>query len=191
MKVTNARFRPTPKLCDQCGATLTPPSVPDGPICCPNATTCGYPPWWGAMSQAVGAAVVRVRARDGRVGVLVVQHNGSPNWELTAGFNPLGESSDECAARETVEEATAQLDDALFWHVDFETVPEGHLVAFHLYKEIVEEDDLPAFVPNNEKQARRICFDAEELHRSTHRQAVRDTLGGRFDNYRERIPAPS
>lgn len=190
MKVTNARERPMPKLCDQCGAKLSPPR-PDGAILCPNAAACGYPPYWGAMSQAVAAAVIRVRARDGRIGVLVVQHNGSKEWEISAGFNPLGESSDECAARETDEEGTVQLDPEKFWHVDFETVPEGHLVAFHLYKEIVDEDDLPPFAPNNEKQARKICFDPEELHRSTHRQVARDTLGGRFDNYRARIPAPS
>lgn len=190
MKVDRARIPPTPKYCAQCQATLLPPRGDNGAICCPNAATCGQPPWWGPMSQAVAAAVVRVRARDGRVGVLAVQHNGRGDWDLTAGFNSIGESSDECAARETDEEGTVRLDPDRWLHADFETVSEGHLVAFHLYEDTIDEDDLPPFEPNDEKQARKIIFDAEEFRYSTHRQVVRDTLGGRFDPWRPRIPAP-
>ncbi len=189
MKVTNARKRRPPVFCDQCGSQTLHPGT-DGALHCPNEKECGYPPYWGAMSQAVAVAVIRVRARDGRVGVLAVQHNGRSDWELTAGFNALGEDSDGCAARETGEEGTFHPDETRFIHGDFETVPEGHLLAFHFYRDTVDEDDLPKFAPNDEKQARKICFDPEELSRSTHRQAARDLLGGRFDGYRERIPAP-
>lgn len=190
MKVTNARFRKPPKYCDQCRRKLLPKNA-DGAICCPNAAKCGYKPYWGDMSQAVAVAIIRVRARDGRIGILVVQHIGRDDWELTAGFNPLGESSDECASRETDEEGTVLLDPDRWLHVDFETVSEGHMAGVHLYADIVDEIALPPFKINNEKQGRKICFDPNELRHSTHRQFARDTLGGRFDDWRPRLPAPT
>lgn len=187
MKVTRARFRKPPKVCNQCGTPL-PPADADGGIRCVKIAECGADIVWPQPSQVVAAVLQPVRMRDGRLGLLYVQHIGRDDWELPAGFNPLGECSKDCGARETEEEATVSPDAVGAIAVDFETVPEGHGCVFHLYPEI-HEDDLPAFVPNDEKQDRKISLDWRELRFSTHGDRAREFFAGRFENWPARIPA--
>lgn len=188
MKVTRARLRKPPKLCCQCGADLPPPDAKKE-IRCVNIAVCGADPIFPQPSQVVAAALQPIRMRDGRLGLLYVQHIGREDWELTAGFNPVEEDAKDCGARETEEEATVSPDADGAIAVDFETVPEGHGCVFHLYPEI-HEDDLPPFQPNDEKQARKIGFDWRELRFSTHGDRAREFFAGRFDHWPPRIPAP-
>lgn len=187
VKVTRARYRKPPKLCCQCGTPLPPPDAKDE-IRCVNIATCGADPIFPQASQVVAAVLQPVRMRDGRLGLVYVQHIGRDDWELPAGFNPVGECSKDCGARETEEEATVSPDADGAIAVDFETVPEGHGCVFHLYPEI-PEDSLPAFVVNDEKQDRKIGFDWRELRHSTHGDRAREFFAGRFDRWPARVPA--
>ena len=190
MHPTRARIRPEPKICDQCTHAFMPlERHADGALHCPNEKACGYPPYWGHMSQVVSVVLQPVRATDGSIGLLYVLHNGrTEGWDLPAGFNPQGECARDCGARECEEEATFRPSGtAAAIPVDFETVFEGHGAVFHLFP-IVDEADLPAFVPNDEKQSRRIGKEWRELRFSTHQQAARDFFAGRFDDWPARVP---
>jgi ADP-ribose pyrophosphatase YjhB (NUDIX family) len=121
--------RPTIKFCKSCGASTTYRLPDDGDTkeraICTSCKTVHYE----NPLNVVGT--IPYIEKEGRLYILLCLRNIEPRkgkWTLPAGFMELGETAAEGAARETIEEAGAQIEmQGLFTVMSVPTVGQVHM----------------------------------------------------------------
>ena len=142
-----------PKHCPRCGAGFEPGDI--WPKTCPG---CNQQTW----VNPTPAANVLLPCDEG---LLVVRRAIKPVGKLSTpgGFVERGETWQQGAVRELLEEADIVLDPSelvLFWA---ENVPPSPLVLFGASKTILRMKDLPEFVPNDESLERLAIDKPQEM----------------------------
>ena len=116
------------KYCSKCGHALTIGTPPDDHIprhICPNCGTIHY------QNPKIIVCTIPVWEQDGETKILLCRRAIEPRydyWTLPGGFMENGETTDEAAARETLEEAGARIEVLpLFSLINLPSVHQVHL----------------------------------------------------------------
>lgn len=146
--------------------------TPDGFFC----EDCGNETW--RNPPTIATAIVRVYTAEG-IGILAIRRSDG-GIAFPAGYQRMGETIAEAAARELLEETYLDLrhraDSSSSIHE--QSTPDKTLnLHFKLFPDILEEADLPEFVPNQEAVERMVVTEEcimkfpihqELLHRLLH-----------------------
>jgi ADP-ribose pyrophosphatase YjhB (NUDIX family) len=151
-------------FCSYCGARHI--TVSGYPRTCP---ACGKQVWSNPSPVAV---VLQPVVEGGRTGLLIIRRSIPPvgKLALVSGFLEDGETWQESAAREMLEEASVVVSPETLSPLGFVSVPYCVLL-FCIAPPLTE---LPEFVVNSEASERRVIFEPEELAFAAHTQAARD-----------------
>ncbi|MEV6244574.1 NUDIX domain-containing protein [Lentzea sp. NPDC051838] len=144
-------------FCDNCGTAYA--DTAGYPRTCPN---CAQMVW----ANPVPVVVVIVPVKDGaRTGLLTVRRAIPPVGELAfvSGFMERGESWQESAARELEEEAGVVVDPDDLRPLHFVSTPDGATVLLFATAPVIDAEDMPPFVANEEASERRVIFECETL----------------------------
>ncbi|MGW6934991.1 NUDIX domain-containing protein [Lentzea sp. NPDC054927] len=145
------------------------------------ADTSGYPRKCGSCGHMVWAnpspvVVLLVPVKDGaRTGLLTVRRAIPPVGELAfvSGFMESGESWQQSAARELEEEANVLVDPDALQPLHFVSTPDGGTVLMFATAPVIDIEDLPPFVPNDEASERKVIFEREPLAFPLHSDVAR------------------
>jgi ADP-ribose pyrophosphatase YjhB (NUDIX family) len=151
-------------FCSYCGARHE--TVRGYPRTCP---ACGTQVW---ANPAPVAVVLQPVVEGDRTGLLVIRRSIPPvgKLALVGGFIEAGETWQESAAREMLEEASVVVAPESLTPLGFVSVPYCVLL-FSIAPPLTE---LPEFVVNSEASERRVIFEPEELAFAAHTEAARD-----------------
>jgi ADP-ribose pyrophosphatase YjhB (NUDIX family) len=108
-------------------------------------------------------------------GLLLVRRGIDPQkgkLALPGGFVEIGETWQEAAARELLEEATVRVDPAHICEFCVRSAPDGFLMVFGLVPHL-SRVDLPPFAPSTEATERTVVTKAIELAFPLHTNAMR------------------
>ena len=135
------------------------------------ADTAGYPRKCDSCGHMVWdnpspVVVLLVPVKDGaRTGLLTVRRAIPPVGQLAfvSGFMDRGESWQQSAARELEEEANVRVDPDELRPLHFVSTPDGGTVLMFAAAPVIDVEDLPPFVPNDEASERKVIFEPEPL----------------------------
>jgi ADP-ribose pyrophosphatase YjhB (NUDIX family) len=164
--------------CSYCGAPFDP--AQPWPRTCAH---CGSTTFLNPIPVAVVLVPVEVgRQGSGPVpGVLAVRRAISPGQgklALPGGFINLGESWQEAAAREVLEETGLRLDPQELRILRVESAPDGTLILVAQAHPRAGQD-LPPFTPNSECSERVVLNAVQEMAFPLHEEVARAYLEGR------------
>lgn len=168
--------------CSYCGAPF-PAGSAGWPRACP---ACGNTTYRNPLPVAVllipvdgGGADDDTRGgggNGGRSGVLLVRRalpDGRGRLALPGGYVNLGESWQQAAAREALEEIGVAVDPAAVEHVRTASAADGTLLVFGVARPVAA-DDLPPFASNDEAAERVVAREPIDLAFDLHTQVLRE-----------------
>lgn len=153
-------------FCNSCGTGYA--DITSYPRTC---LECGHMVW----ANPSPVVVLLVPVKDGpRTGLLTVRRAIPPVGKLAfvSGFIDRGETWEQSAARELLEEAgvTVEPDDLRPLH--FVSTPDGATVLLFATAPAINAEDMPPFVPNEEASERKVIFDCEPLAFPLHNEVA-------------------
>ena len=132
----------------------------------------------------VVCAVLNVWARENwdlrtgpeKIGCLIQQRNIEPKkgeWALTGGYMNAGETWEEALVREVQEELNIKTDPRRFRLEDIKSnTSKSNILIFATYLNVIWEDDLLKFIPNEEVSAIKVVHEPIELAFPTHTEML-------------------
>lgn len=114
---------------------------------------------------------------DGKIGIVLVQRAIAPfigGWALPGGYQEE-ENWRDTGKREMEEEGTDCIDAKQlepYRPFPYESTPDGKRILLFCIAPVIQENNLPPFVPNSETSARRIIWEPEESCFSIHTSAI-------------------
>ncbi len=144
------------------------------------ADTAGYPRKCPGCAHMVWAnpspvVVLLVPVKDGgRTGLLTVRRAIPPVGQLAfvSGFMDRGESWQQSAVRELEEEANVRIDPDGLRPLHFVSTPDGDAVLLFAAAPVINAEDMPPFVPNEEASERKVIFEREPLAFPLHNEVA-------------------
>jgi len=153
-------------FCSSCGTQYADTSA--YPRAC---ASCGAHVW----ANPVPVVVLLVPVKDGpRTGLLTVRRAIPPVGQLAfvSGFMDRGESWQQSAARELMEEAGVGIDPDELRPLHFVSTPDGATVLLFATAPAINAEDMPPFVPNDEASERKVIFECEPLAFPLHNEVA-------------------
>lgn len=144
-------------FCNNCGTAYA--DTAKYPRTCQS---CG----WNVWANPSPVVVLLVPVKDGvRTGLLTVRRAIPPVGQLAfvSGFIDRGETWQQSAARELMEEAGVAVDPDELRPLHFVSTPDGGTVLLFASAPMIDVEDMPPFVPNEEASERKVIFEREPL----------------------------
>ena len=144
-------------FCNNCGTAYADTAA--YPRTC---VSCG----WSVWANPSPVVVLIVPVKDGtRTGLLTVRRAIPPVGKLAfvSGFIDRGETWQQSAARELMEEAGVTVDPDELRPLHFVSTPDGGTVLLFATAPMIDVEDMPPFVPNEEASERKVIFEREPL----------------------------
>jgi ADP-ribose pyrophosphatase YjhB (NUDIX family) len=121
---------------------------------------------WCVWANPSPVVVLLVPVKDGaRTGLLTVRRAIPPVGDLAfvSGFIDRGETWQQSAARELMEEAGVAVDPDQLRPLHFVSTPDGGTVLLFATAPMINAEDMPPFVANDEASERKVIFEREPL----------------------------